>query len=204
MNKTVIPGTRRLLCNSGLPACWWPYAGPCYCFLRNVMLDENNESSYYEQRGVHFPGKVLPFGCLVYYLPPPTTDHRAKAAPTLRPAIFLGYRTPPGGLWAGDYLVADFDTFQGLSMHTDAEPGIFKNCRAQITRTVKWTPHGSYFPLFVRSVEHNETIDGLDMAMLQMKRERCRRKREKLPALDAALSQKLADFARTTEAENLT
>ena len=63
--------------------------------------------------------------------------------------------------------------------------------------------HGSYFPLFARSVEHNETIDGLDMAMLQMKRERCRRKREKLLALDPALSQKLLDFARSKEAENL-
>ena len=31
----------------------------------------------------------------------------------------------------------------------------------------------------------------------------CRRKRERLPAFDAALSQKLADFARTKEAENL-
>ena len=45
----------------------------------------------------------------------------------------------------------------------NAEPGSFKNCPAQITRTFKRTPHGTYFPLFARSVEHNETIDGLYM-----------------------------------------
>ena len=25
-NKTILVGTRRLLCQAGLPACWWPYA----------------------------------------------------------------------------------------------------------------------------------------------------------------------------------
>ena len=102
-NKTAISGTRRLLCNSGLPACWWPYAGPCFCFLRNALLDEHNECSYYEQHGSHFPGLMIPFGCLVYFRPSPTVDRNDKAAPTMRPGVFMGYRTPPGGLWAGDY-----------------------------------------------------------------------------------------------------
>ena len=27
-NRIVLNGIRKLLCNAGLPACWWPYAGP--------------------------------------------------------------------------------------------------------------------------------------------------------------------------------
>ena len=35
-NKTVVSGTRKLLCQAGLPACWWTYAAPCFCFQRNA------------------------------------------------------------------------------------------------------------------------------------------------------------------------
>ena len=97
-NKTILTGARRLLCHAGLPACWWPYAAPCYCSLRNIMLDINNESSYYEKHGMHFPGKAIPFGCLVYFVPAPTKDQRDKTAPRMRPGISMGYRLPPGGL----------------------------------------------------------------------------------------------------------
>ncbi len=32
-SRTILSGTRRLLMQAGLPACWWPYAAPCFCFL---------------------------------------------------------------------------------------------------------------------------------------------------------------------------
>ena len=76
----------------------------------------------------------------------------------MRPGVFMGYRTPPGGLWAGGYLVVDLDDFNGISMHTKTEPGAFKKCHVQITRTVKYAKHGTYFPLFSKSIEHNEAI----------------------------------------------
>ena len=53
--KTIISLTRKLLCQAGLPACWWTYAAPCFCFAQNVELDLNNESVYYETHGSHFP-----------------------------------------------------------------------------------------------------------------------------------------------------
>ena len=37
-NKTILNGTRKVLCQAGLPAAWWTYAAPCFCFLKNVML----------------------------------------------------------------------------------------------------------------------------------------------------------------------
>ena len=112
-NKTIISGTRKLLCNSGLPPCWWTYAAPCYCFLKNAMLDINNESVYYEADDNHFRGKLIPFGCMVYYVPSPTKDKRAKMENRLCAVVFLGYRTSPGGKWEGDYLVADINDLSG-------------------------------------------------------------------------------------------
>ena len=55
-NKTIISGARKLLCQAGLPAAWWTYAAPCYCFHKNTLLDMNNESPYYLTHGQHFPG----------------------------------------------------------------------------------------------------------------------------------------------------
>ena len=35
-----------------------------------------------------------------------------KFAPSSKPGLFLGYRLEPGGLWKGDYLVADLEHIQ--------------------------------------------------------------------------------------------
>ena len=133
-------------------------------------------------------------------MPPPTTNMNAKTAPTLKPGIFVGYRLPPGGRWAGDYLVVDIDKFNGLSLHTDAEPGLFANCRPQITRTVKWTKYECEFPLFQKSIQHTETLEGIEMAMLQVLRERRRRKRLKQDKLSDATMKKYEEFAKVKKA----
>ena len=86
------------------------------------MLGINNESVYYEIHDQRLPGKLIPFGCMVYYVPSPTKDKRAKMENRLCAGIFLGYRTSPGGKWDGDYLVADLNDFSGLSMHARTEP----------------------------------------------------------------------------------
>ena len=38
-----------------------------------------------------------------------------KFAPSSKPGLFLGYRLEPGGLWKGDYLVADLEHIKGVS-----------------------------------------------------------------------------------------
>ena len=129
---------------------------------------------------------------------------RAKAGPTLGVGVFMGYRLPPRGRWAGDYLVmVDLDKFSGLSMHTDAEPGLFAKCRPQITRTVKWTKHGFEFPLFDKLMKHNEIIEGVDLAILQMARERRRRKKMKLTPMDPEVVSKLEELEKTEVAKKL-
>ena len=118
----------------------------------------------------------MPFGAKCYFMPSPPRCTMDKAEPTLRPGIFMGYRTPPGGLWDGDYLVCDIDDFANIPLHTQAEPGLFKNCKPHITRTVKFTHYGADFPLFNKYIRENETIEGIDVAMRMMQREKGKKK----------------------------
>ena len=196
-NRIIIASTRKLLAQAGLPACWWPYASPTYCFQHNALLDLDNQSGYYEQHGSHFPGEMFPFGCIVYYMVSPTRDGRDKTEPALRTGIFMGYRTPPGGLWQGDYLVADIDDFSGLSLHTHAEPALFAKVRPHITRTVKCTPHQVRFPLLERYVQHNETIEGIEEALLQATIQRNRRKGRKRPEMTEGAEKRMREFAQS-------
>lgn len=120
---------------------------------------------------------------MVYYLPAPTKDRGANMENRMCTGIFLGYRTSPGGKWEGDYLVADLNDFSGLPLHARVEPGTFRNVQPHITRTVHWTTHGSHFPLFARSLEHNETIVGIEQCEVHMNRERQRRRHELQPTM---------------------
>ncbi len=55
-NRKILSGSRGLLMQVGLPACCWPYAAPCFCFLESITLSEDQSCSYYERHGTHFPG----------------------------------------------------------------------------------------------------------------------------------------------------
>ena len=92
--------------------------------------------------------------------------------------------------------MADLNDFSGIGLHTKMEPGKFKNVRPHITRTVKRSPHGKSFPLFARSVEHNQTIEGIEECELQMTRERKRRKKEQLPILTEEAAKAFRSFAK--------
>ena len=37
-NQELTSGISTLLCQAGLPACFWPYAAPFYCFVNNLDL----------------------------------------------------------------------------------------------------------------------------------------------------------------------
>jgi hypothetical protein len=53
---------------------------------------------------------VLPYGCLVDFLPtPPVRREQPKMAPNALPGVFLGYWQNPGGRWNGEYLVAEIE-----------------------------------------------------------------------------------------------
>ena len=68
---------------------------------------------------------------------------------------------------------------------------------------MKYTKHGAYFPLFAKSIEHNETIEGVDLAMLQMKRDRRRLKRQNAKPINPDVAEKLFSFAKTKPVPNV-
>ena len=51
---------------AGLPACFWQYLGAHICLLRNVFIDDDGESAYYQRFAEHFAGLAIPPGALVW------------------------------------------------------------------------------------------------------------------------------------------
>ena len=99
-------------------------------------------------------------------------------------------------MWNGDYLVADLNDFAGLPLHVDAEPGIFKDVRPHVTRTVNWTAAGATYPLFARATEHNETLKGIEDCEAHMKYERAKRKGEEGPKFTVDEAKAFRSFAQ--------
>ena len=58
-----------------------------------------------------FRGQSIPFGALVDFMPQPDTRVQSIGPKTIL-GIFLGYHLHPGGVWGGDYLVADLAPFR--------------------------------------------------------------------------------------------
>jgi len=194
--KLVINGTRCLLLQAGLPSKFWPFASQAFCNgLNTVVVD--GDSRYNKRHGEgHFPGKHIPFGCLVDYYPTKRTyrhggsssskdknvDHEddiewgddehdvdsdmndreprkddisvvskslaeeidpgskelPKFSPRGVPGIFLGHRMSPGGVWKGEYYVANL---------SDLRAGKRKP-RIQRVRSILVDDHDGYlFPM---------------------------------------------------------
>ena len=90
---------------------FWPEAGEHYCFSTNIA-SINGDSSYNRRHNKdHFKGDSIPFGALVDFMPQPETRVDSMGAKTI-PGVFVGYHIQPGGLWNGDYLVADLAPFR--------------------------------------------------------------------------------------------
>jgi len=66
------------------------------------------------RHGIPFPGHVVPFGALVDYIPQPdATKHMDPLDAKAIGGIFVGYHILPGGIFAGDYLVATLEDLSG-------------------------------------------------------------------------------------------
>ena len=108
MVRRVVHGTRALLAKAGLPHPYWSLASVCFAFLRNTSIREG-DSVWNKLHGKgHFRGKRLPFGCLVHFMPSPTSRRHVptKYDPTAVPGIFLGYAIHHGYEWRNQYRVA--------------------------------------------------------------------------------------------------
>ena len=68
-NGDILAGTRALLVEAGLPACFWPWAATCYCHHENTTLDAAGSSPWHRRHGTHWEARLIPFGCGVYVKP---------------------------------------------------------------------------------------------------------------------------------------
>jgi hypothetical protein len=158
-NQDILQGCRALLTEAGFPACFWPYATPCFCFHDNIAEDEYGDSAWKSRTGKPFHGLALPFGCRVFFWPAPTKYAQSKAAPRMQCGVFMGYRTSPGERWNGEYLVADLEDFVDKSLDIDADYSQF-HIRPHITKQVKLGLDGVYFPLKQKYNWYNRTLAG--------------------------------------------
>ena len=72
----------------------------------------DGDSSYNRRhKQGHFKGDSIPSGALVDFMPQPDYKVLSIRAKTI-PGVFIGYHIHAGGLWSGDYLVADLAPFR--------------------------------------------------------------------------------------------
>ena len=76
----------------------------------------NNKTAYELRHGVPFHGHKIPFGAMIRYMPEAKRKERESSGSKLKKfdartnkGIFMGYHTPPGGRWKGDYRVLDLE-----------------------------------------------------------------------------------------------
>ena len=93
------------------PQSFWPEAGQHYCFSTNIAIFDGDSTHNRRHRLGHFKGQYVPFGAYVDFMPQPETRVESMGAKTI-PGVFIGYHVHPGGLWSGDYLIADFAPFR--------------------------------------------------------------------------------------------
>ena len=64
--------------------------------------------AYERRHGSVYVGLDIPLGAEVTYRPPtPVLKQKHKLDTTMSKGIFLGWKVAPGGVWHGDYLVAE-------------------------------------------------------------------------------------------------
>lgn len=89
--RTALEGTRCALLQSGVPHEFWPFACRHYCFSRNVLILKG-DSAWHKRHGKgQFKGPLIPFGCLIQFLPmPPHRSEQKKLDPKSVACIMLG------------------------------------------------------------------------------------------------------------------
>ena len=93
------------------PRTFWPEAGEHYFFSTNIAIIDGDSSYNKRHTQGHLKGDCMPIGALVDFMPQPDTMVVSMGAKTI-PGVFVGYHIQPGGLWNGDYLVADLAPFR--------------------------------------------------------------------------------------------
>jgi hypothetical protein len=164
--RDVQAGTRTLLHQAGLPACFWNYAAPAYCFGTNTKSTNGEPSAYalrFPTEG-EWPHEFIPFGARVHFMRTKTLtgeDKPAKFAPIGAVGILLGYRLHPGGKWRHEYEVAELPEFADLDLAYNSKPKQMRKIRVQTVQEVRLPEEGITFPLKAHYEWRNSTLGGV-------------------------------------------
>ena len=112
----VLEGARCSLFQSGLPLCFWNFAGDHFCRAGNIRRhfdDEGNPepTAWFQRTGQDFNGLEIPLGAAIDYLPPKSW-HVEKIDKNTIEGVFLGWKINPGAKWEKDYIVAPLSEFK--------------------------------------------------------------------------------------------
>ena len=77
----------------------------------NIAIADGDSAYNRRHKQGRFKGESVPFGALVDFMPQPDFKVVSMGAKTI-PGVFIGYHVHAGGLWSGDYLVADLAPFR--------------------------------------------------------------------------------------------
>jgi hypothetical protein len=114
-NRITKSNARCNLDQAGFPHEWWPSAAEYANMAENILPIADGRPVPYERRFKEpFPGKIIPYGQLVHYRPPPPV---LRTLPTFSrktiPGVFIKWRFQPGHKFHDEYDVVPLYAFQG-------------------------------------------------------------------------------------------
>ena len=110
--RTILEGARSNLVQANIVISMWPYAVRHHCMAMNLSEQLTGDRSPWDLRNKRdFSGKIIPFGCLVYFWEDRKRPDSiaGKMSPSSAQGVFLGYHIQAGHVWRDEYLVAHLD-----------------------------------------------------------------------------------------------
>ena len=166
-NQTIEGGARTILLAAGLPTYFWPFAVAHFSFAYNIACRFNGSDSSWNLRFKkgQFKGPIIPFGALVDFIQIPSlTQAQSKFSPRAIPGVFMSYFLRPGGIWRGEYCVADLKEFSSVDLRRDSAPNKVKVQRVRDVTVPKGKPFE--FPLKSKYDSVNRSLSIQDDAAL--------------------------------------
>ncbi len=114
--RTVKEGGGCGIVQSGLNAStFWPEAGEHFCLATITTIVKGDSCYNRRHKTGRFTDQQIRFGALVDFVPQNDVRVESMGSKTI-PSVFVVYHIHAGGLWSGDYLVADYSPFQKIVM----------------------------------------------------------------------------------------
>ncbi len=88
-----------------------PEAAEQFCSSTNIAIVDGDSCYNRRHHAGRFKGQRIPFGAYVDFMPQNDTKIESMGGKII-PGVFIGYHIHAGGLWSGDYLVADYSPIQ--------------------------------------------------------------------------------------------